>query len=406
MRNLSLRSGSGPLSRFAAGFAAELAATGYGRKATATQMRLLADADGWLAREGLDAQALGSIEQLERFLRARRRAGRTSLVTRRAFVFCSPLLDYLRRQGVVVDERPSLSETDVLLEEYRGYLLGERGLVAGTVEGYLRVARRFFSGRDVRSVTLDLAGLTAAGVIEFVLLECRARRGEVACIVAGLRSLLRFLHVRGLISAPLAEVVPRVAGWHLAGLPRPLEPAQVAALLAAPDRLSPVGSRNYAIVLMLARMGLRRCEVAALGLDDIDWVAGEIAVTGKGSRVERLPLPADVGLALADYLQHGRPGSAQGREVFMRVMPPHRALTPHGITEVVVSVSAQAGLGYVTAQRLRHTAARELLRAGAPLEEIGQLLRHRSQLTTTIYAKVDRERLGELARVWPAGGAA
>jgi integrase/recombinase XerD len=406
MRDLSLRSGSGPLSRFAAGFAAELVATGYGCKGRATQMRLLADADGWLAREGLDARALGSTDQLERFLRARRRAGRSSLVTRRAFVFRSPLLDYLRRQGVVVHQHSSLSEVDVLLEEYRGYLLGERGLVAGTVDGYLRVARRFFSGRDVRSVTLDLVGLTAGGVIEFVLSECQARRGEVACIVAGLRSLLRFLHVRGLISAPLAEVVPRVAGWHLVGLPRPLEPAQVAALLAAPDRLSPVGSRNYAMVLMLARMGLRRCEVAALTLDDIDWVAGEIAVTGKGGRLERLPLPDDVGQALAEYLQEGRPASAQGRQVFMRVMPPHTALTPHGVTEVVIVEGKRAGLGYVTAQRLRHTAARELLRAGAPLEEIGQLLRHRSRLTTTIYAKVDRERLGELARPWPMGGTA
>lgn len=156
---------------------------------------------------------------------------------------------------------------------------------------------------------------------------------------------------------------------------------------------------------MLVRLGMRRGEVAALRLDDIDWRAGELLVRGKGSRVERLPLPVDVGEALTDYLGRGRPGDAEDRAVFVRVKAPPRALTPAGVSQVVVGAAGRAGLGQIGAHRLRHTAATELLRAGAPLVEIGQLLRHRAELTTAIYAKVDRDRLRELARPWPGGTA-
>ena len=149
---------------------------------------------------------------------------------------------------------------------------------------------------------------------------------------------------------------------------------------------------------------MRRGEVARLRLDDIDWRAGELLVRGKGPRIERLPLPSDVGEALAGYLRDGRPADAGTRAVFMRVRAPRAAMTPPGITQVVVSASKRAGIGEVTAHRLRHTAASELLRRGAPLVEIGQLLRHRTELTTTIYAKVDRDRLRELALPWPEAG--
>jgi site-specific recombinase XerD len=151
---------------------------------------------------------------------------------------------------------------------------------------------------------------------------------------------------------------------------------------------------------------MRRGEVAVLALDDIDWCSAEIAVRGKGNRCERLPLPADVGEAVGDYLRRARPMSAEGRAVFVRVKAPHRALTPAGVSQVVIAAGQRAGLGRVNAHRLRHTVATELLRAGAPLVEIGQLLRHRSQQTTAIYAKVDRERLRALARPWPSPGGA
>jgi integrase/recombinase XerD len=154
-------------------------------------------------------------------------------------------------------------------------------------------------------------------------------------------------------------------------------------------------------VLLLSRLGLRAGEVARLGLDDIDWRHGEIAITGKGSRAERLPLPADVGTAIAAYLRRGRPATAEGRSVFVRVHAPHRPLTTGGVTMVVFDAAQRAGLGRMHAHRLRHTAATAMLRAGSPLPEVGQVLRHRSALTTAIYAKVDREALAVLARRWP-----
>jgi site-specific recombinase XerD len=194
-----------------------------------------------------------------------------------------------------------------------------------------------------------------------------------------------------------------VAFWRLQGLPRGLDSDQVRALLESCDTDTANGRRDLAILLLLVRLGMRRGEVAALGLDDIDWRAGELLVRGKGPRVERLPLPADVGEALAWYLRDGRPADAGTRAVFVRVRAPRAALTPPGVTQVVVAAGRRAGLGDLAPHRLRHTAASELLRRGAPLQEIGQLLRHRTELTTTIYAKVDRDRLRELALPWPGG---
>ena len=157
------------------------------------------------------------------------------------------------------------------------------------------------------------------------------------------------------------------------------------------------------MLMVLARLGLRAGEVAAIELDDIDWRAGELLVRGKGDRHERLPLPDDVGRALVSYLQHARPSTAHGRSVFVRVRAPHGPMTRTAVSHVVLTAGERAGLGTVRAHRLRHAAATQLLTAGAPLVEIGQLLRHRSQTTTAIYAKVDTEALRTLARPWPGG---
>jgi len=219
--------------------------------------------------------------------------------------------------------------------------------------------------------------------------------------VCALRSLLGFLHLRGLIAGPLGEAVPSTASWRLSGLPRALEREQVSRLLESCDRATGAGRRDFAILTLLVRLGVRAGEVAGLRLEDIDWRAGELVVVGKGSRSERLPVPVDVGEAIAGYLRAGRPGTAQDRSLFVRVRAPHRGLTAGGITQVVVSAARRAGLGQIHAHRLRHTAATMMLWAGAPLEEIGQVLRHRQALTTAIYAKVDRDALRQLARPWP-----
>jgi integrase/recombinase XerD len=254
---------------------------------------------------------------------------------------------------------------------------------------------------------VELWDLSPADVLSFLLSETgRRSRKSAKLLVSALRSLLGFWHVQGLIARPLAGAVPSVAGWRLAGLPRALSTEQVGALLGSCDRSTVAGIRDFAILTMLVRLGMRSGEVVSLRLDDLDWHAGELIVRGKGDRIERLPLPADVGEAIAVYLRDGRPPGFAGREVFVRIKAPRRRLTTGGVTQVVVSASKRAGIGEVTAHRLRHTAATELLRQGAPLHEIGELLRHRSVLTTAIYAKVDRDRLRELARPWPTGGAA
>jgi integrase/recombinase XerD len=314
----------------------------------------------------------------------------------------APLLDYLAPLGVL--PAPSgvrLGPVEELLGRYGAYLLAERGLSAGTVRGYVDCVRPFVAGRR-RGDHLDLAGVTAGDVTGFVLAACPGRAvGSAKLIVCALRSLLRWLHLTGTVPMSLAATVPSVAGWRLSGLPKGLEPGQLHSLLTTCDRRTPTGRRDYAILLLLARLGLRAGEVARLGLDDIDWRHGEIAVLGKGNRAERLPLPAEVGAAIAGYLRRARPGTAQGRSVFVRVRAPHRALTTGGVTVVVFDAAQRAGLGRVHAHRLRHTAATAMLRAGSPLAEVGQVLRHRSALSTAIYAKVDRDALAMLARPWP-----
>jgi integrase/recombinase XerD len=292
-----------------------------------------------------------------------------------------------------------------LLGRYRDYLIGERGLTSGTARGYVDFVRPFAATR-VHGGVLDFASLTAADVTGFVLGACPGRAvGSAKLIVCSLRSLLGWLHVTGATPVSLVSAVPSVAGWRLSALPKGLEPGQLRRLLAACDRRTATGRRDYAIMLLLARLGLRAGEVAHLGLGDIDWRHGEVAIVGKGNRAERLPLPADVGAAIAAYLRRGRPGTAEGRSVFVRVHAPHRALTTGGVTMVVFDAAQRAGLPKMHAHRLRHTAATAMLRAGSPLPEVGQVLRHRSPLTTAIYAKVDRDALAVLARPWPPGTA-
>jgi integrase/recombinase XerD len=250
---------------------------------------------------------------------------------------------------------------------------------------------------------LDLAGITAADVTGFVLSSCPGRAvGSAKLIVCALRSLLRWLHLTGQMPTSLASAVPPVAGWRLSGMPKGLEAGELRGLLASCDRRTRTGRRDYAVMLLLSRLGLRAGEVAGLGLDDIDWRRGELTIRGKGNRAERLPLPADVGAAIAAYLRRGRPATADGRNVFVRVHAPHRALTTGGVTMIVFDTAQRAGLGKLHAHRLRHTAATAMLHAGSPLPEVGQVLRHRSMLTTAIYAKVDRNALAVLARPWPA----
>ncbi len=287
-----------------------------------------------------------------------------------------------------------------LVEDYRSWLVTERALAPNTVRYYVPAARLLLSdcgGRDLRDLTL-------ADVTEFMVRHSRRLAvGTAKNLAVGLRSFLTYLHVEGVTDLQLAQAVPAPPGPHESGLPRWLGSPEVAALLAVHDDRSVLGRRDHAIVVMLVRLGLRAGEVAGLSLDDIDWHAGEIIVRGKGARTERLPLPVDVGEALVAYLKHGRP-KTDCRALFLRANVP-LGLSASGVGGVVQRASARAGLHAIGPHRLRHSAATAMLRAGASLDEVGQVLRQRDAQVIARYAKVDFVALRTLAAPWPGDAA-
>ena len=390
----------GPLKPYVEGYWSELRRLGYAPFSGANLLRLAAHVSRWLEDSSLGPGDLTDGRVAE-FAADRRRQGYTGFRTARSV---HPLLEYLRGLGVVPPPaRPIVVEkpVDRLLHEYAEYLVRERGLVATTVRGYTEFAKRFVEAQPC----LDWARLRAEHVTSFVLRD--SRQATVATCkgtVTGLRSLLRFLQARGEIEHDLAACVPAVAGWRLAWVPKSLEPDQVVRLFRSPDPGSALGRRDAAIIRLLVRLGLRAGEVAALCLDDIDWRAGEVVVRGKGRRESRLPLPRDIGRALAAYLRGGRPHSSS-RHVFLGVRAPFRALPTGGVIAVAARALRRAGVAAGGAHLLRHTAATQMLRHGASLDEIGHVLRHRHIDTTAIYAKVDHAALRILAQPWPGGAA-
>jgi integrase/recombinase XerD len=396
---------SGPLTPFAAGFEAWLRSRAYSSSATANRLCQFDQLSRWLEREGLDAGEL-TVEHAGRFADSRRARGLVTWVSSQSLVLP---LEYLREIGVMLTPAATVASGPLegLLADYGCYLRVERRLAEHTVrDAYLPAAGLFVAGREGLD-GLGLERLSAADVSMFLVAEC-AKRSVTGTrdLASALRSFLRYLHVAGLIEAPLVWAVPSVADLRDRTLPRGLEPLAVRKLLASCDRRRTIGRRDHAILLLLSRLGLRRGEVAAIQLEDVDWRAGLLLVRGKGSRQDVLPLPVDVGEAVVSYLRR-RP-RCESRALFLRMTAPLHGLAPHTIGWIVREACTRAGLPRVGAHRLRHTAATEMLRQGASLAEIGQVLRHREQKTTAIYAKVDRRALRALARPWPsqAGGAA
>ena len=397
---------SGPLAPFAAGYGSWLSSRSYSRSAAADRLCQLGQLSRWLEQERLGAGDLTD-EHAGRFVAARRTAGRLTWVSPRSVLL--PLA-FLREVGAVPASAPLRAHgpLEELLAEYECYLLVERRLCEHTVfDEYGPPARAFLEGfATVDGVSLQQ--LSAADVSAFLVRECPRRGASRARnLVCAVRSLLRYLHVVGVIDTPLVWAVPSVADLRDRTLPRGLEPATVTRLLASRDRRTLIGRRDYAILLLRSRLGLRAGEVAAIGLDDIDWRAGLVLIRGKGSRQDVLPLPVEVGEAIVSYLRY-RPRCAC-RAVFVRVSAPREGLNRSTVAWVVRAACDRAGLPRVGSHRLRHTAATETLRKGASLPEIGQVLRHHEQRTTALYAKVDREALRTLARPWPSqegGGAA
>jgi len=393
---------TGPLAPFAGGLRQDLARQGYALDTVTDHVHLLADLSGWLKGRGLAAADLTE-ETAGEFLRARRAAGRRTGVTGRAL---APSLGYLRRVQAAPPPCQPVAATplEALLVGYRQYLEAERGLSAGTVRHYLRYAGAFLAGLP-GPLSRALPGLSAGQVTGYVLRQARQRRDRALDMVTlpALRSLLRYLHAAGHIPLPLAGAVPAGRRWTQV-LPRAASADHLRAVLAGCDRDSAGGRRDYAMVLAMTRLALRGGEVARLQLADVGWQSGELTVRGKGGRVDTLPVPADAGEAMADYLLHARPATT-APQLFVTMKAPFAGLTASAVTQVVGRACERAGVPPFGPHKIRHAAACGLLAAGAPMEEISQLLRHAQQRTTAIYAKVDQARLAELAMPCPTGAA-
>jgi site-specific recombinase XerD len=316
------------------------------------------------------------------------------------------VLAMLREIGVTVAKAPEpRNRQQQLIDEYRRYLLQERGLAESSVLNYVPFAEQLLSNRFGES-DLNFPELTATDVTKFMQDRVlQLKHGRAKLLVTGLRSFLRYLRHQGEISVDLARCVPPVAVWSLSTLPKFLPAGTVQRVLDHCGRDTPDGKRNYAVLMLLARLGLRACEIVSLGLDDIDWDNGRVTIRCKGGRWAQLPLPADVGEALATYMRSGRPTCAC-RRVFLRHRAPIRGFG-HSITVSTIVRRALIGAGIDSARKgahlFRHTLATDLLRNGASLDEIGEVLRHRSPNTTALYAKVDLTALRTLALSWPGG---
>jgi site-specific recombinase XerD len=391
----------GPLGDHIDEFAQVLSAQGYTWLTTREKIRAVAGLSRWLHRRGLGVEALDE-QSISGFLRYGRRRGLVRCHTSHTL---QELLAHLRDGGIVRNvasvDKSALYDVE---KDFGRYLRQERGVIQATAENYLRTVRRFLSA-CFGNGPLALNELDPKQVVRFMVRRSEGMSPRSLQLMAiALRSFFRFLYQRGKLVRDLAASIPKVANWRLSELPKFLEPENIERLLKVCPQDTPLGQRDHAILLLLTRLGLRPGEVAHLELDDIDWERGEISVRGKSARHDRLPIPQDVGEALARYLGRVRP-RCPSRRVFLRMKAPRQGLAcSTTIGEVVKRALARAGLPLSKGSYLlRHGLATRMLRGGATLAEIGEILRHELPSTTEIYAKVDVTALRALALPWKGG---
>jgi site-specific recombinase XerD len=390
---------SGPLAAEVHVFRAELVRAGYTARVGQDNAYVMACLSRWLEAEGLMPSDL-TAGRLERFALARREEGYRRWRTVRSLRL---LLQHLRGKGLVpAEEQPEADgPAGRILDAFGRYLRTERQLAERTVRLRVHLVRPFLAGLAGPDGTVRLDQVSPAAVAAFVAGQAGVYAiGSVKQVTVALRSLLRYLFAAELIDRDLSPSVPPVAGWRMSGLPGGAGDGDVAAMLAGCDRSTVLGARDFAVLMLMSRLGLRACEVARLRLDDLDWRSGELAVRGKGGRVDRLPLPADVGGAVAGYLRLRRSPSAC-REVFLRTCGPDAPMSRQSAVMVPRRAGERAGLPAIGAHRLRHRAATLVVNNGGSLAEAAQLLRHGSETVTAIYAKVDRSALAAVACPWP-----
>ena len=394
----------GPLSARIPAFAAWTREQGYGLHSRHRKVGLAASFCRWLGQRGISARRVCAKHSTQ-YLRSRARGVQIR--------FCDPaalrqFLEFLRREGSIPAEKRvprRLTPVDRHMRNFATYLRDERVLAEVTIANYVPIVRRFLTDR-FGTGRATLSQLCPKDVVRFVQRQAaRLHRRTAKLMTTALRSFLHYARYRGHISCDLAAAVPCVPNWSMASIPRSIPPEAARQLLASMDRRTAVGRRDYAILLLLARLGLRASEVVSLELDDCDWAAGQLDVRGKGNQRATLPLPPEVGQAIAAYLQHGRPLSPS-RRIFLQARAPIRGLVGQVVIKSIVQRAIErAGIKSPTkgAHQFRHALATQMLRGGASLTEIGEVLRHRSPQTTMIYAKVDLDALRPLALPWPGG---
>jgi len=393
----------GPLGPYIARFGSLLSELGYSKQMGMQKIRLVAFLSRWLGKRKVRIQQIDE-RRIADFLKAQRKSLRRHRQVQHTL---TQLLQHLRHSKVIPELRTSQvkSPMDLLMRDYGQFLAQERGLSQTTLDNYLPAAHRFLS--DVFGTKpIRLNKLAASDVNAFILRDKSiVSPKRVQLTASALRSFLGFLYLRGQLSTPLAASVPTVANWRLSDLPQFLKPEHVQRLLRSCKRSSPCGRRDYAALLLLARLGLRAGEVVHLCLEDINWNSGEVLIRGKSAREDRLPLPRDVGQALVTYLQKGRPACST-RRVFIRMKAPHVGFSSSvAVCDIVRRALRRAGLNPERkgAHLLRHALATQMLRGGASLTQIGEILRHQLPQTTEIYAKVDFAALQTVAQPWLGG---
>jgi site-specific recombinase XerD len=391
---------SGPLASLLETYAKRLREDGYATHSGFVQLRLLGCFNRWLHRKGLTSENVDAAT-IERYVRGRAQSRKLRRGDSAALL---RLLTMLRPEGSGVTAPPP-TPVEAALGHFQQYLRQERSLSEATVINYTPVARSFLSERFPKGA-LHFQRITAADITAFVQRQATlvtSKRAQL--VVTALRSFLRYLFLRGLVAIDLAPCVPTIATWSLSNVPRFLAGEQIQKILASCDQETGIGKRDYALLLLLARLGLRAGEVVALTLDDFDWEAGLVTVRGKGKRVAQMPLPPEVGTAIADYLSTGRP-RCSSRRVFIRAKAPLTGFANSvAICSLVDRALERAGVEseYRGSHVFRHSLATGMLNHGASLDEIGDLLRHRRPDTTRIYAKVDLVALRSIALPWPGG---
>lgn len=391
---------AGPAAPYLDAFADWLHANGYRAISISTNLRALARFTDWLRDERSGAGDLvGGLAAYREHLRRRRRLLYADGALDSAVAAASLLVRFLRERGVVATPpTPSALDAYPLLAEFSEWMVRNRGVVPSTVEQYGRTVAEL-----IEALGEDPARYSAGSLRTFVLGRVRGHGVSLAICVAGaVRAFLRFLVSTKRCAAGTAHAIPDFAGPRRSTTPRFMEPADLERVVAACTGRDPCGVRDRAVILLLARLGLRASDVAGLSFADLDWKSGRLSVMGKSRRQEWLPLPQAVGDAVLQYLRSARPPLASTR-VFTTVNAPIRPLTRAAVTYIARCAIRRAGVHAPSngAHVFRHSAATAMLRSGASLAGVGAVLRHRSPSTTAHYAKVDFALLLEIAQPWP-----